>query len=100
MINCLQEELIKVSGNVSSQSHQVIYWVIFGQTEVDVTRIILKKSQDFCQLASYKHGSVSDLRFLSTICLAYGFPWLRGGCTELFYLFLPLFIFKSVRFTK
>jgi hypothetical protein len=29
MINCLQEELIKVSSNVSSQSNQVIYWVVF-----------------------------------------------------------------------
>ncbi len=77
MINCLQEELIKVSCNVSRQSNHVIYWVVFWQnrkTGVEVTKIILTK--------------------ISRLWIS--FPQLRVGWIELFYLFLPLFIFKSL----
>jgi hypothetical protein len=35
--------------------------------EVEVTELIVTKVQDFCQLASHKRGSFSDLRFSSTI---------------------------------
>jgi hypothetical protein len=48
--------------------------------EVKVTKIILTKVVDFCQLASHKCGSSSDLKFPSTIVQ------LRGGWMELDYL--------------
>jgi hypothetical protein len=66
-------------------------------TKVEVTKIKLMKVSDFCQLACPKSGSFSDLRFPSTIGLAYGFlshDWRGGGgsyCT-----FLALFIFKCM----
>ncbi len=69
--------------------------------EVEVTEIILTEILRLVWwlLASYKCGSLSDLRFLSAIGLAFGFlsrSWEGSGCS--FFTYLPLFIFKSMLF--
>jgi hypothetical protein len=57
---------------------------------VKFTKIILTKVIDFCQLASHKCGSSSDLEFPSTIVQ------LRGGWMELVYL--STFLYSNMRF--
>jgi hypothetical protein len=58
-------------------------------TEVEVTQIILTKVQEFCQLASRKRRSFSDLRFPGTrASLWIYFPQLMEGCMELLAFYL------------
>jgi len=54
---------------------------------VEVTKMILTKVCDFCQLASHKHGSFSDLGYHMDF-----FPTAKRGWRELAYLFTFVFI--------
>ncbi len=66
---------------------------------MDVTKIVLTKVKDFCQLASHKCGIFSDLRFHSTRGPMDFLPTVERGMDGVSF-FLPLFKFKCKLFAQ